>query len=131
VQFKIATLFALVASASAFAPATFGVRSQTELFSARVYGKYDGQMWDTTAKDEIYAAWNPSAPRSPLNFNPYETWDGNSPDASGLYPGESGYKDPARGNINFAIMMIERAAAEARAANPKPGSAPGCPGCRT
>ena len=36
-----------------------------------------------------------------------------------------------RGDVNFAIMMAERAEAEERAANPKAGSAPGCPGCRT
>lgn len=36
----------------------------------------------------MYNAWDPSAPRSPSNFNPFETWEGNSPDASGFYPGE-------------------------------------------
>jgi hypothetical protein len=33
--------------------------------------------------------------------------------------------------VNFQTMMAERAEAEERNANPKPGSAPGCPGCRT
>jgi hypothetical protein len=41
------------------------------------------------------------------------------------------YKDPLRGDVNFQSMMAERAEAEERNANPKPGSAPGCPGCRT
>ena len=41
------------------------------------------------------------------------------------------YKDPLRGDVNFQTMMAERTEAEQRAANPKPGSAPGCPGCRT
>jgi hypothetical protein len=36
-----------------------------------------------------------------------------------------------RGDVNFAIMMAERAEAEERAANPKAGEKPGCPGCRT
>jgi hypothetical protein len=94
------------------------------------YGKYDDQLWDGDAKNEIYAAWDPASPRSPTNFNPYETWDGNSPDASGFYPGEGRYKDPARPNVNFQIMMEEREESEQRAANPKPGDVPGCPGCR-
>jgi hypothetical protein len=128
-QFKSITLLALVASASAFAPATFGVRSSMKLF--RDYGKYDDGMWDNAAKVEIYGMWNPAAARSVNNFNPFETWEGNSPDASGIYPGETGYKDPQRGDISFAIMMEQRAEADAREANPKAGSAPGCAGCRT
>ena len=55
---------------------------------------------------------------------------GNSPDASGFYPGENRYKDPIRPDVDFASMMAERAEAEERAANPKPGDTPGCPGCR-
>ena len=51
-------------------------------------------------------------------------------DASGRYPGETGYKDPARGDVNFQQMMVEREEADARAANPKDGDKPGCPGCR-
>lgn len=31
---------------------------------------------------------DPNAPRSTRNFNPFETFKGNSPDASGIYPGE-------------------------------------------
>ena len=98
--------------------------------SGNLYGKYDEQLWDGDAKKDVYAAWDPNSPRSPLNFNPFETWDGNSPDASGFYPGEGRYKDPARPDVNFQIMMEERAEAEERAANPKPGDIPGCPGCR-
>jgi hypothetical protein len=41
-----------------------------------------------TAKKAVYAEWNPAAPRSALNFNPFETFEGNSPDCSGYYPGE-------------------------------------------
>lgn len=65
-----------------------------------------------------------------MNFNPFETWEGNSPDASGFYPGEGFYKDPIRGDVNFQQMMDERAEAEERAANPKAGDQPGAPGCR-
>ena len=65
-----------------------------------------------------------------MNFNPFETFEGNSPDASGRYPGEPFYKDPQRGDIDFKAMMAEREEAEERAANPKDGDKPGCPGCR-
>lgn len=54
------------------------------------YGKYDDELWDMDAKQDIYAAWNPNEARSPQNFNPFETFGGNSPDASGVYPGEQG-----------------------------------------
>lgn len=124
---KTAILALTVAGAAAFAPV------QTPRVSTALnleYGKYDDQLWDNNAKKEIYAAWDPNAPRSVTNFNPFETWDGNSPDASGFYPGEIRYKDPARGDVSFDIMMAERAEAEERAANPKPGDTPGCPGCR-
>jgi hypothetical protein len=129
-QYKLITLLALVASANAFAPAPFGARLATRVHSDFQYGEFDDKLWDNEAKKVIYAKWNPNAPRSPLNFNPFETWDGNSPDASGIYPGENRYKDPMRGDASFAIMMAERAEAEERAANPKPGNVPGCPGCR-
>ena len=127
---KFLALSALIASASAFAPAPFGARLSTMVRSTIDYGKYDDQLWDNTAKKDVYAAWDPSSPRSAMNFNPFETWEGNSPDASGRYPGELGYKDPQRGDVSYAIMLEERAEAEERAANPKPGDAPGCPGCR-
>jgi hypothetical protein len=85
--------------------------------------QYDNTLWDDTSKTDVYNAWDPNSPRSAQNFNPYETWGGNSPDASGFYPGEGFYKDPVRGDINFAQMMVEREAAEARNAAPKPGDA--------
>ena len=94
------------------------------------YGKYDDQLWDHTAKKDVYNAWDPNSPRSTQNFNPFETFQGNSPDASGIYPGENRYKDPTRGDVNYAQMMEEKADIEGMAANPKPGQAPGCPGCK-
>jgi hypothetical protein len=94
-------------------------------------GKYDGKLWDMDAKMDVYNAWNPNAPRSAGNFNPFETWDGNSPDSSGFYPGEGRYKDPIRPDVNFAKMQAERAILDNIAANPKPGNVKGCPGCRT
>jgi len=94
------------------------------------YGKYDDKLWDNEAKKDVYAAWDPASPRSTLNFNPFETFEGNSPDASGIYPGENRYKDPIRPDMNFAQMTLEREEMEERAANPKPGNTPGCPGCK-
>jgi hypothetical protein len=128
---KSALLLALLASASAFAPqpARGSFMTSTRLYQQE-YGKYDDKLWDGDAKKDIYAAWNPNAPRSPNNFNPFETWEGNSPDASGFFPGEVRYKDPQRPNVNFSIMMVERSEMEQRKANPKPGDVPGAPGCR-
>lgn len=160
---KFIASLTLIASAAAFAPAPFGARVNTAVFSAPGgYGKvrrilnvsftlrsqswssasqtvlpfvlytpqYDDTLWDSTSKNDVYNDWDPNSPRSPTNFNPFETFGGNSPDASGYYPGEGFYKDPVRGDINFAQMMVEREEAEARTANPKAGDAPGCPGCR-
>jgi len=92
------------------------------------YGIYDDQMWDHDSKKVVYGQWDPTAPRTPLNFNPFETFLGNSPDASGIYPGENRYKDPIRGDVSYAIMMAEKADIEAMNANPKAGDAPGAPG---
>ena len=71
---------AVVGSASAFAPQPVA-RASTKLYN---YGKYDEKVWDNTAKKEIYEAWDPAAPRTVENFNPFETWQGNSPDVSTL-----------------------------------------------
>merc|ERR1711871_618196 len=85
-------------------------------------GKYDGQMWDMDAKMDVYEAWDPSAPRTEENFNPFErNTDGNAADASGYYPGDGPYKDPQRPDMNFAAMQAENAALDKIKANPKPG----------
>jgi hypothetical protein len=123
---KIAAV-ALVASASAFVPAQ-NARVVTKLNFE--YGEYDGKLYDQDSKKDLYNKWDPNSPRSTRNFNPFETYKGNSCDASGIYPGEPRYKDPIRGDVSFSIMMAEKADAEARVANPKPGEVPGCPGCK-
>merc|ERR1719451_256697 len=111
------TVFAtLLASATAFAPVSV-TRSSTALNLE--YGEFDGKLWDNDAKKVVYE-----------NFNPFETFEGNSPDASGFYPGETGYKDPQRGDVSYAKMLVERDEIEHRLANPKRGYTPGCPGCK-
>ena len=129
-MFKSLAIITLAASANAFAPASFGVRAPTAVFSDYIYGEYDDKLWDNDAKKIVYAKWDPATPRNGLNFNPFETFGGNSPDASGIYPGETRYKDPKRGDVSFALMQIEKAEIEERIANPKPGFTPGCPGCK-
>jgi len=130
-QFKqVLVLLALVASSEAFAPTTFGTRISASSLRMFEYGIYDEKLWDNEAKKVVYSQWDPNSPRSTRNFNPFETFKGNSPDASGIYPGESFYKDPMRPDVSFAIMMAERAESEARAANPKAGDVPGCAGCK-
>ena len=94
------------------------------------YGKYDGQEWNMDAKMDVYNAWDPTQPRTTSNFNPFETYEGNSPDCSGFYPGEGRYKDPSRPAVNFASMMEERKTLDDIAANPKAGAVPGAPGMR-
>mmetsp|Transcript_40105 Transcript_40105/g.87559 ORF Transcript_40105/g.87559 Transcript_40105/m.87559 type:complete len:128 (-) Transcript_40105:30-413(-) len=119
---------ALVASASAFVPAQ-NARMPTKLNFE--YGEYDDKLWDHDAKKEVYTKWDPASPRGSRNFNPFETFKGNSPDASGIYPGEARYKDPKRGDVSYAIMMIEKADIDDMTANPKAGSEPGCAGCKS
>lgn len=131
-MFKSLAVLALAASASAFAPGTapFGARvarTGTPLYQFE-FGEYDDQLWDNTAKVDIYNKWDPAQPRSTRNFNPFETHKGNTPDASGIFPGENRYKDPKRGDVSYAIMQAEKAEADGRAANPKPGDVPGAPG---
>lgn len=82
---KIVATVALVGSASAFAPA-MNNRVTTHLNFE--YGEYDDKLWDNDAKKDVYNKWDPTAARSSKNFNPFETFKGNSCDASGVYPGE-------------------------------------------
>ena len=67
--------------------------------------------------------WEPTAPRSPDNFNPFEkNEDGNVCDTSGYFPGEGKYTDPMRPDTSFAIMQAEaKIYAEIDAMPPKPG----------
>ena len=70
-KFSAVVLALMAAGASAFMP-----QAQPKLFrlqaSFLTYGKYDDQLWDITAKKDIFAAWDPESPRSETNFNPFE-----------------------------------------------------------
>lgn len=105
-QFKSAIILALAASASAFAP-----MSQTS-FSTKLYdqfsGKYEGQVWDMDAKTDVYNSWDPNTPRSSMNFNPFETFEGNSPDTNGFFPGEGRYKDPVSLNPHQKHAVVQK-----------------------
>jgi hypothetical protein len=125
---KTLALIALVGSANAFAPGMQGARMSTRINFE--FGEYDEKLWDQAAKNDVYAKWDPNSPRTTRNFNPFETFGGNSPDASGIFPGEMRYKDPVRPDVSYASMMAEKAENEQRAANPKPGDVPGAPGCK-
>ena len=78
---------------------------------------------------QLHSEWDPTAPRSDMNFNPFQTNDdGNACDPSGFYPGDTKYKDPIRGDMNWEIMQKERAFMDDIMANPKAGDTPTCPG---
>ena len=72
-------------SASAFVPA-MNTRAPTKLNFE--YGGYDDLLWDNTAKKDGYAKWDPATAQLAKNFNPFETYKGNSPDTSSVFPGE-------------------------------------------
>ena len=117
-----------VAAAPAAAAAPVGTPAPTD--GSYVYGEFDDQLWSNEAKKAVYEKWDPQQPRSTRNFNPFETFGGNSPDASGIYPGEMRYKDPQRPDVNYAIMQAENAERDARNVTPKFMSCPGAPGCK-
>eukprot|EP00634_Sargassococcus_sp_CCMP2135_P014901 CAMPEP_0198643978 /NCGR_PEP_ID=MMETSP1467-20131203/319_1 /TAXON_ID=1462469 /ORGANISM="unid. sp., Strain CCMP2135" /LENGTH=127 /DNA_ID=CAMNT_0044379419 /DNA_START=49 /DNA_END=432 /DNA_ORIENTATION=+ len=121
----IALALALAAPAAAFMHAA-PVRASVKVFGD---GKYDGQVWDITAKTDVWNMWDPNSPRSETNFNPFErNADGNACDCSGYFPGEGKYKDPMRPDASFALMLEEKEIMAKIEANPKPGDVPGAPG---
>uniref|UniRef100_A0A7S2CF61 Uncharacterized protein n=1 Tax=Octactis speculum TaxID=3111310 RepID=A0A7S2CF61_9STRA len=121
---RVLVALAMLAGASAFVVPTV-LRTSV----AVKYGKYDEQLWDIAAKQDVFAAWDPQSPRSDVNFNPFErNADGNAADCSGFFPGEAKYKDPMRPDASFEIMMAENAAMAEINADPKT-SITGAPGC--
>merc|ERR1740124_690831 len=72
----------------------------------------------------------PCCPPVRTELQPFRDLPRKLPRCVWSLPGEPRYKDPTRGDVSFAIMMVERADLEAIAAAPKPGSEPGCAGCK-
>jgi len=92
-------------------------------------GKYEGKEFGFPEKKDLWESWDPNAPRSETNFNPFErNTDGNAPDCSGYFPGEGKYNDPQRPDVDFASMMAEKEQMAEIEANPKAGDVPGAPG---
>merc|ERR1719359_2507691 len=124
-MFRGVVLALLALTASAFVPSQISQARGAPLMD----GKYHKQMWDKEAKMDIYKQWNPDAPRSDQNFNPFErNVDGNACDCSGFYPGEGPYSDPQRPDMNYAAMQEEQKFLAEIMADPK-ASLKGCPGC--
>ena len=64
--------------------------------------------------------WDPSKPRSPENFNPFERDpNGNTCGPDGYYPGETKCRPWTSGPGNFAQMQAERGLMEQVANHPK------------
>ena len=94
-------------------------------------GEWDG-IWGFDRQKEIFLQWNPDAPRTYTNFNPFErNLDGAKADENGCFPGESrGYKSPNRPDVSWAIMQEEKLKLEELSKHPNWGLK-GKPGCYT
>lgn len=78
-KFTIAAcvIAAAASGASAFVVPTTAVRSMapaTARSSTSLYGKgkYDGELWDEAAKNDVKSTYDASQPRSETNFDPFE-----------------------------------------------------------
>ena len=92
-------------------------------------GEWDG-IWGFERQKELFLAWNPDAPRTYTNFNPFErNLDGAKCDANGCFPGESrGYQPPNRPNVDYKSMQEEKVKLEELSKHPNWGLK-GKPGC--
>mmetsp|Transcript_10120 Transcript_10120/g.30007 ORF Transcript_10120/g.30007 Transcript_10120/m.30007 type:complete len:85 (+) Transcript_10120:279-533(+) len=78
---------------------------------------------------DVYNQWDPNAPRTEDNFNPFEkNKDGNQCDPNGWFPGDGLYRDPIRPDVDFMKVMAEQEELKQIRANPKPGDVEGAPG---
>merc|ERR1711990_868858 len=119
---------ALYASSEAFTPAGGFLNSRASVSKISM-SRFTDQVWDFTAKKQIYDEWNPSAQRTYDNFNPFErNADGNACDTNGKFPGETNYRDPIRPDASWAIMQADKAMMEEINAIVKPGDVEGAPG---
>ena len=72
---RVLVALAMMVGVSAFVPNSGAFLGRTAL----KYGKYDDQLWDMDAKQDVFNMWDPNSPRSDQNFNPFEqNADGNS-----------------------------------------------------
>ena len=94
--------------------------SASMMFQTTVDSKFDG-IWSHEAKMECYAQWDPEAPRSYDNFNPFErNLDGAMSDENGCFPGQGkGYQVPNRPDINWARQQELNAIMEELKKEPK------------
>ena len=78
-------------------------------------------VWGLPAKEEIFNAFNPAAPRDYNNFNPFERNDeGQMCDKNGCFPGQdSGYMPPNRPDVSWDIQQANNAKMELLKADPK------------
>jgi len=83
---------------------------------------WDG-IWGFDRQKEVFLEWNPDAPRTYSNFNPFErNLDGAKADENGCFPGESrGYKSPNRPDVSWAIMQEEKLKLEELSKHPNWG----------
>merc|ERR1719502_2655051 len=99
------------------AAATLGLQNGlaptgTQLRASKVQmSRFTGQIWDMDAKQAILEEWDPEAPRTYDNCNPFDT--------NGKFPGETAYKDPQRPDTNFAQMQKDRELMEEIKKDPK------------
>lgn len=94
--------------------------SASMMFQTTVESKFDG-IWSHEAKMECYAQWDPEAPRSYDNFNPFERNDeAQQCDVNGCFPGQGkGYQVPNRPDINWARQQELNAIMEELKKEPK------------
>eukprot|EP00612_Vaucheria_litorea_P005939 CAMPEP_0171462072 /NCGR_PEP_ID=MMETSP0945-20130129/6260_1 /TAXON_ID=109269 /ORGANISM="Vaucheria litorea, Strain CCMP2940" /LENGTH=112 /DNA_ID=CAMNT_0011988533 /DNA_START=13 /DNA_END=351 /DNA_ORIENTATION=- len=108
-KFEILSTIVLLATSYGF---LFPI-SSIQRTSVTVYGngKYDGELWDDAAKQDVKSMYDPSQPRTETNFDPFvRDENGNECDSSGFFPGEGKYKDPIRPSVSFAEYLKSREA---------------------
>jgi len=114
------------------APVAYAPTPAAAPAAAAPSGAWDGEkdIYDFEKQKEIFLRWDPNAPRTYTNFNPFErNLDGGLADYNGCFPGEShGYKSPNRPNVGWDSMQEEYKKMEELKKHPNFGLK-GCPGC--
>merc|ERR1719460_3326232 len=78
-------------------------------------------IWGLPAKEDVFAAWDPSKPRDYNNFNPFERNDESQQcDKNGCFPGQdNGYMPPNRPDVSWAIQQAQNKRMDELKADPK------------